>query len=425
MSTPAVSIRGLTKRYPLGQRETYPTIRDAITRGASQSMRRMARWIGGDSRQHEPHVWALQGVDLDVQEGEILGLIGRNGSGKSTLLKILSGITEPTSGHADVWGRVGSLLEVGTGFHMELTGRENIGLNGALLGMRRTEIMRKFDEIVAFSEVEAFLDTPVKRYSSGMYMRLAFAVAAHLEPDILIVDEVLAVGDVAFQKKCLGKLSTVARAGRTVIFVSHHMAAVQSLCTRAALLDHGKVVQVGTPQDVIGHYLQSASTREPTPLDARPDRDGDGSVRLLSVEIDSLDPDHVIRCTSRLVVSVRYRSPQPLRYASIAVAVSTLNDVGAFVLDSETTGGLPDRLPAEGTLQCTTAPIDLTPGRCVVSLRIRRGGVDADHVVRAAEFDNESVDFFGTGKMPARDWSLCLVRHAWSVVPEASAPPAS
>ena len=420
MSTPAVVVRGLTKRYALGRRESYPTLRDALSRRATGSMRRLTDWMGKHGRRTDPHIWALQGVDLEVQEGEVFGIIGHNGSGKSTLLKILSGITEPTSGYADTWGRVGSLLEVGTGFHMELTGRENIALNGALLGMRRSEIMRKFDEIVAFSEVEAFLDTPVKRYSSGMYMRLAFAVAAHLEPDILIVDEVLAVGDVAFQKKCLGKMSTVAGAGRTVIFVSHHMAAVQSLCTQAALLDHGRVAHLGAPQEIIRRYLKTASAREPIPLEARPDRRGDGSVRMLSVEIDSLDPDRVIRCSSRLVVTVRYRSPRPLRYASIVVGVTTQSEVGAFVLDSETTGGLPDRLPAEGVLRCTTAPINLTPGRCVVALRIRKGGVDADHVMRAAEFDVESEDFFGTGKMPARDLSTCLLRHVWSVVDAAA-----
>ena len=302
MSTPAVSVCALAKRYPLGQIERYPTIRDAITRGASDAMRRMQSWLGRQSDGDDsPHVWALQGIDLEIAEGEVFGIIGRNGSGKSTLLKILSGITEPTGGYADIWGRVGSLLEVGTGFHMELTGRENIALNGALLGMRRVEIQRKFDEIVAFSEVEAFLDTPVKRYSSGMFMRLAFAVAAHLEPDILIVDEVLAVGDVAFQKKCLGKMSTVASEGRTVIFVSHHMPSVQSLCTRAALLDHGKVAEVGPPETIIGAYLRTVTGREPIPLDQRPDRRGDGSVRMVSVDIESLDRDGIIRCTSRLV----------------------------------------------------------------------------------------------------------------------------
>lgn len=417
MSTPAVSVRALTKRYALGQVEKYPTVRDAITRGISESARKLRAWMGGAAKtDRRPHLWALQGIDLDIAEGEVYGIIGRNGSGKSTLLKILSGITEPTSGYADITGRVGSLLEVGTGFHMELTGRENIALNGALLGMRRAEIQRKFDEIVAFSEVEAFLDTPVKRYSSGMFMRLAFAVAAHLEPDILIVDEVLAVGDVAFQKKCLGKMSTVASEGRTVIFVSHHMASVQSLCSKVALMDHGKLADTGSPNEMIARYLQSAATDAPSPLGDRVDRRGDGSVRMVSVEIESLDADGVIRCASRLRVTVRYRSEQPFRYGSISVSVSTMNEIEAFELDSETTGGLPEQLPAEGALRCVTAPINLTPGRCIVGLRLRRGGVTADGVARAAEFDVESDDFFGTGKLPAREWSLCLVHHEWSAV---------
>jgi lipopolysaccharide transport system ATP-binding protein len=421
MSIPAVIVSGLTKRYQLGARENYPTIRETIARATTRSLRRLRSMARRGRDEDAPAIWALQGVDLDVQEGEVFGIIGRNGSGKSTLLKILAGITEPTSGYADICGRVGSLLEIGTGFHMELTGRENIAMNGALLGMRRREIVRKFDEIVAFSEVEAFLDTPVKRYSSGMYMRLAFSVAAHLEPDILIVDEVLAVGDVAFQKKCLGKMTTVAREGRTVLFVSHNMATVQSLCTRVALLDHGRVVQVGQPQEVIGRYLQTVATREAVALELRPDRRGDGSVRMVSVEIESMDPDRVIRCGSRLVFTVRYRSAQPLRYASVIVGVSTLADVGAFVLDSETTGGLPEVLPAEGVLRCITAPINLTPGRCFVALRLKKGGVDADFVKKAAEFDVESDDFFGTGKLPAREWSLLLLHHEWSQLAE---PPA-
>lgn len=214
--------------------------------------------------------------------------------------------------------------------------------------MRRREIARKFDEIVAFSEVEAFLDTPVKRFSSGMFMRLAFAVAAHLEPDILVVDEVLAVGDLAFQRKCLGKMSTVAQQGRTVLFVSHNMAAVQGLCSRAALLDHGRIVHVGTPQEVIGRYVQSATSLEPVALGARPDRSGDGTVRMESIGIESLDPDRIIRCASRLVVTIGYRSDQPIRRAALVAWVYTHTDIGVFSLDTEATGGLPDPLPPLG-----------------------------------------------------------------------------
>ena len=221
--------------------------------------------------------WALKDVSFEVPPGEVLGVVGRNGAGKSTLLKVLSRITEPTTGRVELRGRVGSLLEVGTGFHPELTGRENIYLNGAILGMKRREIARKFDEIVAFAEVEQFLDTPVKRYSSGMYMRLAFAVAAHLEPEILLVDEVLAVGDAEFQKKCLGKMGDVAGEGRTVLFVSHNMGAVQTVCRRALLLDHGRVKMIGPAEEVVAEYLKAgeaadgvAAGRAPRPRRRRP-----------------------------------------------------------------------------------------------------------------------------------------------------------
>jgi len=417
MSTPAVSVRALTKRYPLGHVEKYPTIRDAITKGASNSMRWLKSWLGREAASADsPHKWALQGIDLEIAEGEVFGIIGRNGSGKSTLLKILSGIAEPTSGYADITGRVGSLLEVGTGFHMELTGRENIALNGALLGMRRVEIQRKFDEIVAFSEVEEFLDTPVKRYSSGMFMRLAFAVAAHLEPDILIVDEVLAVGDLAFQRKCLGKMSTVASEGRTVIFVSHHMPSVQSLCTRAALLENGKVAEVGSAETIIGAYLRTVTGSDIVPLEQRLDRRGDGSVRMTSIDVRSLDRDGIVRCSSRLVVTLRYRSDRPVRFPAVSIGVVTSNEVWAFVLESDITGGLPDTLPAEGAVRCITAPMNLTPGRCFITLRFKRGGVDADIVSRVMEFDIESDDFYGTGKMPERQWSLFLLHQDWTVL---------
>jgi lipopolysaccharide transport system ATP-binding protein len=260
MSDLAIEVEGLSKRYHIGVREKYPTLREALVRAASQPLRAVRHWASGQDNEDPASLWALRDIDLEVNQGEVVGIIGRNGAGKSTLLKVLSGITEPTAGYADIYGRVGSLLEVGTGFHMELTGRENIFMNGALLGMRRHEIKRKFDEIVAFAEVEKFLDTPVKRYSSGMYLRLAFAVAAHLDPEILIVDEVLAVGDLHFQKKCLGKMEDVARRqGRTVLFVSHNMAAISALCSTAIVLDAGKTVCKGSVAECIGTYTEHVS----------------------------------------------------------------------------------------------------------------------------------------------------------------------
>ena len=243
----AIEVRGLAKRYRLGEMDAlHGSLREAIVRGARSALR-------GGSRREE--LEALAGISFDVERGRVLGIIGRNGAGKTTLLKILAGITDPTAGEARVWGRVGSLLEVGTGFHPDLTGRENVFFNGAILGMKRREIERKFDEIVAFAEVERFIDTPVKRYSSGMQLRLAFGVAAHLEPEILIVDEVLAVGDAAFQRKCLGKMGEVSGHGRTVLLVSHNMSAITALADRCVWLDAGSVKRIGHPSEVVAEYL--------------------------------------------------------------------------------------------------------------------------------------------------------------------------
>jgi len=254
MKRPSIRVENLGKCYRLGETHEHTL---------SEHIVRIGRFVFGRSRAYRPRpaedFWALRNVDLEIMEGEAVGIIGGNGAGKSTLLKVLSRITPPTTGRALVRGRLSSLLEVGTGFHPELTGRENVFLNGAILGMRKAEVARKFDEIVAFAGVEQFIDTPVKRYSSGMYVRLAFAVAAHLEPDVLIIDEVLAVGDAEFQKRCLGKMGDVAREGRTVIFVSHNMAAVQKLCSRAVWMREGKVVRSGDPDKVIGDYLDASN----------------------------------------------------------------------------------------------------------------------------------------------------------------------
>jgi lipopolysaccharide transport system ATP-binding protein len=276
----AIQTEGLSKQYRIGELQgAYGTLRESLTTGA----RRIAR------REHRPHyeeIWALRDVSLEVPEGQVLGVIGRNGAGKSTLLKILTRITTPTSGTAEIRGRVGSLLEVGTGFHPELTGRENVFLNGSVLGMKRREIQSKFDEIVDFSGVEQFIDTPVKRYSSGMSVRLAFAVAAHLEPEILLVDEVLAVGDAEFQRRCLGRMEDLSQSGRTVMFVSHQMQAVTQLCDRVVLLQKGSVVLDGPSGDVVAHYLQlvggSSAERTWPDIDSAP---GDGHVRLLAVRV--------------------------------------------------------------------------------------------------------------------------------------------
>ena len=264
MSDLAIHCEGIAKQYRIGERESYRALRDVLTDAVTAPFRRVRAALHGGNGSPDngtPTIWALKDVSFEVKAGEVVGIIGRNGAGKSTLLKILSRITKPTCGSADIYGRVGSLLEVGTGFHPELTGRENVYLNGAVLGMSKAEIARKFDEIVAFSELEKFIDTPVKRYSSGMYVRLAFAVAAHLEPEILVVDEVLAVGDAQFQKKCLSKMQNVGKSGRTVLFVSHNIALIETLCHRAILLEGGEIVARGPAFQVTAEYNAMFSDR--------------------------------------------------------------------------------------------------------------------------------------------------------------------
>jgi lipopolysaccharide transport system ATP-binding protein len=294
MSDIAISVKGISKRYYIsGKREANTTLREMLTDSFASPFRRVGRLLRGQARgaaDSDEAFWALRDVSFEVRRGEIVGLIGRNGAGKSTLLKILSRITEPTEGYADLHGRVGSLLEVGTGFHAELTGRENIYLNGSILGMKTAEIARKFDEIVAFAEVERFIDTPVKRYSSGMYLRLAFAVAAFLDPEILLIDEVLAVGDARFQKKCINKMQDVGQHGRTVLFVSHNMPAITRLCERVILLDEGKMLQDGPSYQVIRTYLDSglgtSAAREWSDLSKAP---GNDIVRLRAVRVRTED----------------------------------------------------------------------------------------------------------------------------------------
>jgi lipopolysaccharide transport system ATP-binding protein len=288
MSDIAVRVDGLSKQYRIGGLQgkfRYRTIRDALVEAAQAPFVKAARLLRGEAYGAaglQETIWALKDVSFEVNEGEAVGIIGRNGAGKSTLLKILSRITEPTEGVVDLYGRVGSLLEVGTGFHPELTGRENVYLNGAILGMRRAEIDHKFDEIVAFSELEKFIDTPVKHYSSGMYVRLAFSVAAHLQPEILVVDEVLAVGDAAFQKKCMGKMEATASEGRTVLFVSHNMTAIGTLCSRAIYLSEGRIVFSGPSRAAIGQYL-SQDVVKSLEVDFRDTEVKDSVARLLRV----------------------------------------------------------------------------------------------------------------------------------------------
>lgn len=418
MSDTALEVEGMGKRYRIGRKLAYRTLRESLTDAAKLPLRalRTALRRPGAAPQRDSIFWALRDVSFDLQQGEVLGVIGRNGAGKSTLLKLLSRITEPTEGSARVYGRVGSLLEVGTGFHKELSGRDNIYLNASILGMKRSEVRRKFDEIVDFSGVGTFLDTPVKHYSSGIYMRLAFSVAAHLDPEILIVDEVLAVGDASFQKKCLGKMGQVAKDGRTVLFVSHNMTAVQGLCKSVLWLDAGRVVQRGPTADVLREYLTSAAATDTVPLAERKDRDGDGSVRIRSIDVGPREPGGVVHAGGQLRVTISYASKdgRPIHRPRFYVEIHDATGVGIYLLDSQVVGGFPEILPASGSVTCVTDTLRITPGRCYVNVGISKGGAFADWVDYAATFDVEADDFSGTGRLPERSWVLCAIPQTWA-----------
>jgi lipopolysaccharide transport system ATP-binding protein len=328
---PIIRVEGLSKQFRLGSRESaYLTLRESLVEAVRSPFTRL-RGLNG-SRNRET-IWALQNLNFEVAPGEALGIIGRNGAGKSTLLKVLSRITQPTTGRVELFGRVASLLEIGTGFHPELTGRENIYLNGAVLGMKRAELNLKFDQIVEFSELERFIDTPVKRYSSGMYMRLAFAVASHLEPEILIVDEVLAVGDAQFQKRCLGKMSNVATQGRTVLFVSHNMSAVQRLCQRAIWLDQGKLIREGAASPVIKEYLASGNASQLEEfwpdVESAP---GNDIARLHRVRVRPANTcsAEVLTVKTPVLVEIEYWHLLPGRGLQLALHLYTEQDIIAF-----------------------------------------------------------------------------------------------
>lgn len=335
MSNVAIRVENLGKMYRIGgKQERYSTLRDTLVDSAAAPFRKVRGLLRGESASGlQEEIWALKDVSFEVKHGEVVGIIGRNGAGKSTLLKILSRITEPTTGYADVYGRVGALLEVGTGFHPELTGRENVYLNGAILGMTRRDIDRKFDEIVDFAGVEKFVDTPVKHYSSGMGLRLGFAVAAHLEPEILVVDEVLAVGDAEFQKKCLGKMQDVAGEGRTVLFVSHNMAAVQSLCPRCIWLNGGSIIEVGETSKVVSNYLNSAIVGSADQLyenvQTAPgnDRIRVRRMRVMPAEGDPTDP---ITMVTPLLLEFEYWNLKPSTFLNLSVSVSTSEGIVVF-----------------------------------------------------------------------------------------------
>ena len=387
-AAPVIRCDRIAKRYVLGTRIAGRTLRDAVAGTVGNRLRRRDR----PRTERRPPLWALRDVSLEVSQGDILALIGRNGAGKSTLLKILARITEPTSGEARIRGRLGSLLEVGTGFHGELTGRENIYLNGAILGMRRREIERRFDEIVDFSEVERFLDTPLKRYSSGMTVRLAFAVAAHLEPEILLVDEVLAVGDVGFQRKCIGKMSAVASEGRTVVFVSHNMAVIQSLCRRGILLEGGTIAVDAPIDEAVSAYLQSVESDATADLGERQDRSGWNEVWLTGVEVRGAQGAGLLATGRPASFVFRVERAEGFERARIACRFTVVNLLGHPVttFSSDDLGPADTEAAATGEeFTCEVPALPLVPGRYRLDVEVHGRAYLQDAIEGAAFFDVE------------------------------------
>jgi lipopolysaccharide transport system ATP-binding protein len=417
MSDSSIAIRaeGLGKRYRIGDQRRYKALRDSLTEAVTHPVRAIRSLR---SRSTDRLIWVLRDISFEISSGEVVGFIGRNGAGKSTLLKILSRITAPTSGQAEIWGRVGSLLEVGTGFHPELTGRENVFLNGAIIGMKHREIQRKFDEIVDFADVSTFLDTQVKFYSSGMYMRLAFSVAAHLEPEILLVDEVLAVGDSAFQKKCIGKMGNVAREGRTVLFVSHNLAVVNQLCGRVFLLDEGRIVKSGTPEDVVAAYIGTGESAE---VEWRGAERGTSRSSILSIDAARISdqygqPTATLESHAAFHLEIDYTVRESIQeFVRVGFVLRTLH--GITVFDSYDVDSLQvpgPRLPGTFRARCRIEGGFLNPGRYVVSI-----AADVPHRMSLAflhdvmTLDIEETHVLQTGVYAERE-GIVRPRAEWS-----------
>lgn len=394
MTQPIIEVKNISKEYIIyHDRQSYYTLRDTFTNMLTWPWRLLR---GGKVKTgaKKENFKALSQIDFSVYPGETIGVIGKNGAGKSTLLKILSQITPPTTGSIELRGRVASLLEVGTGFHPELTGRENIFLNGAVLGMKQKEIRKKFNEIVAFAEVEKFIDTPVKRYSSGMYVRLAFAVAAHLEPEILIVDEVLAVGDVDFQKKSLGKMGEVTRQeGRTIIFVSHNMEAIRKICNKCILLKDGQIAMFDETQKVIKKYLQREEPTAIVSLRDRKDREGNGLVKFTDIHVTNQRNDKIIKSGDHLKITLAYKSQLQEPINDVRVVVVIANDDLRPVLwfDSDVSiDSLHTPLQPNGTVVCEAKNVDLIHGRYFVTINFHIKGISQDLVLMASDFEVET-----------------------------------
>jgi lipopolysaccharide transport system ATP-binding protein len=415
MSRPVIQVEGLGKAYRLGVADpTHTNFRETLTDILRTPLKRMRMKSEDWSSETDTH-WALRDVNFHVNRGEVLGVIGRNGAGKSTLLKVLSRITEPTEGQARLRGRVSSLLEVGTGFHPELSGRENIYLNGAILGMPRTEIRRKFDEIVAFSEISRFLDTPVKRYSSGMYVRLAFAVAAHLEPEVLIVDEVLAVGDAAFQKKCLGKMGDVVREGRTVLFVSHNMEAIATLCTHVLLMNRGRASERLTPDEGVKQYLAQANADSDLPLRDRPrkqNRERPSIFTNLTIQTDG-GHRNVVECGGRVTFEIEAEHFEDVRSSTVGIALHNERGQRIVFFHTDTNASIRFDGAARGRFTCTVPSLPLIPNSYYVELVMADERGIIEQIERVERLDVVHADVLATGKLPKRHQGYFVLPATW------------
>ncbi len=402
----------ISKQYKIGGRQkSYRTLSETIT-----------GWLPRlfDRRAKKENFWALKNVSIDVEEGEVLGIIGRNGAGKTTLLKIIANVTKPTLGQVTVLGKVGSMLEVGTGFHGELTGRENIMLSGAILGMKRSEILSKFEEIVAFSELDQFIDTPVKRYSSGMYLRLGFSVAAHLNTDVMLVDEVLAVGDSGFQQRCMEKIKSLTRSGRTVLFVSHNMTAIANLCHRCTVLDEGRVKMIGQTDNAIEYYMQQRLGRSEMSLRERTDRSGDGRLIFADclIQSDSGTPlESVLSGQSiNIHLVLHKRISDPIKDVAVAISIYTAQGQIVSTLWTEYSKFRFDCFDEFTHVYCRIPKISLTPSRYSIRLGMASGNKPLDWIDDATVVSVIPADYFGAGLLVRPEkFGLVFMEHGWEV----------
>jgi lipopolysaccharide transport system ATP-binding protein len=409
-----IKVEGLSKHYLLNKNPMQKS--DTLYGNFINGLKNIKQLT---QKKQTEDFWALKDVSFEIEQGDRVGIIGRNGAGKSTLLKILSRITPPTKGRIEYSGRMASLLEVGTGFHGDLSGRENIYLNGSILGMTKHEIDRKFDEIVAFAEIEKFLDTPVKRYSSGMYVRLAFAVAANLESDILIVDEVLAVGDAAFQKKCLGKMNEVSKSdGKTILFVSHQLNTLQALCNKGLVLSKGEVsLNLSSSEQAIKHYMLLANQTARTAIYDRLDREGEGKIKVTDIKFSNSNKQDIEELITgqQLFIHISYQCINTFIGQKISIALAFYGDDGILytVLNSENTGVVYDNVKGSGELVCSINKLPLMEGNYFINVSINENGITQDWVQEATTISVIAGDFYGTGKINPTSHKSILIDNTW------------